>query len=64
MVIQSTKDIPITKISPLKFEQILSKQIKPTTTKKLTNRKILIEVKKKKKNTCRRNPKMENFQQH
>ena len=30
MVIQSTEDILITKISPFKIEQILSKEIKPT----------------------------------
>ena len=30
IVIQSTEDIPITKISPFKIEQILSTQIKPT----------------------------------
>ena len=47
MVIKSTEDIPITKISTFKIEQILSKQIKPTTIKKLTNGTILIEVKKK-----------------
>ena len=46
MVIQSTEDIPITKISPFKIAQILSKQIKPTTIKKSTNQTILIEVKK------------------
>lgn len=46
MVIQSTEDIPITKISPFKIEQILSKKIKPKTTKKLTNGTILIEVQK------------------
>ena len=48
MVIQSTEDIPITIISPFKIEQILSKQIKPTTIKELTNGTILIEVKKMK----------------
>ena len=46
MVIQSTKDIPITKISPFKIKPILSKQIKPTTIKKLTNGTILIDIKK------------------
>ena len=46
VVIQSTKDIPITKISPFKIEQILSKEIKQKTIKKLTNRTILIEVNK------------------
>ena len=35
MVIHSTEDIPMTKISPFKFEQILSKEIKPTTIKKI-----------------------------
>ena len=50
MVIQSTEDIPIIKIFSFKIEQILSKQIKPTTIKKkLTNGTILIEVKKHKK---------------
>ena len=49
MVIQSTEDIRIIKISPFKIEQILFKEIKPTTIKKLPNRTILIEVKKKKK---------------
>ena len=45
MVIQSTEDIPITKISLFKIEQILSKRIKPTTIKKLANGTVLIEVK-------------------
>ena len=46
MIIQSTENIPITKISTFKIEQILSKEVKPTTIKKLTNGTILIEVKK------------------
>ena len=49
MVIQSNEDIPITKISPFKIEQIFSKEIKSTTIKKLRNRTILIEVEKKHK---------------
>ena len=36
MVIQSTEDIPITKISPFKIEKILSKEIKSTTIIKQT----------------------------
>ena len=35
IVIQSTEDIPITKISHFKIEQLLSKEIKPTTIKKI-----------------------------
>ena len=35
MVIQSTEDIPITKISPFKIEQILSKELKTTTIKRI-----------------------------
>ena len=47
MIIQSTDDIYLyPKYPPLKTEQILSKDIKPTTIKKLTNGTVLIEVKK------------------
>ena len=46
MIIHSTEETPVTKISPFKIEQILSKEIKPTIIKKLTNGTILIEVKK------------------
>ena len=46
MVIQSTENIPITKISPFKIEQILSKQIKTTTMKKIDEQNN-IKVKKK-----------------
>ena len=45
MIIQSTEDIPITKISPFKIEQILSNEIKPTTIKKI-NKRNNIKVKK------------------
>ena len=50
MMIYSIEETPVTKISPFKIEQILSKEIKPTIIKKLTNGTVLIEVKKKKKN--------------
>ena len=46
MIIQSIEETLVTKISPFKIEQILSKEIKPTIIKKLTNGTILIEVKK------------------
>ena len=47
IIIHSIEETRVTKISPLKIEQILSKEIKLTIIKKLTNRTILIEVKNK-----------------